>query len=164
MSTVTQEPQILSPANPIIKKATLEALKKLNGVNMAAAEEFIRKAELDDPLTLTTTASLACGVIYGRIELQPTSTYNNWAFNHNFWGVGVVGATSGGLMYTAYSDWLSFFQNVAGFHVQGISEGGGVLQVNFFLSNGTPIGQFNGVMVGVGGLEGGNSGTWSQTS
>ena len=64
------------------------------------------------------------------------------------------------MMYTAYDNWDAFFKNVTSYHVQGYSEGGGILQVNWFISNGTPVGQFNGAMVGAGGLEAGGPGKW----
>lgn len=167
MSNTIQDPKLLLPSNPIIKSATLTAFSKLKGVDMQAAEDFINKfddaapkAAVDVPAPLGAKADLIFGLIYGSVTVKPTSGPTSCIFEHSFWGVGAVGGSSIGFMYTAYDSWDAFFRNVTGFHVQGIASGGGILQVNWFISNGTPVGQFNGAMAGAGGVEGGNSGTW----
>jgi len=162
MSVITVDPKILLPSNPIIKSITLNAFKRMRGVNMGDVENFISKASTSAPAPIGAKADLIFGAIYGNVTVKPTSGNNtNCVFDHSFWGIGAVGGSSIGFMYTAYDDWAPFFQNVTAFHVQGVGEGGGVLQVNFFISNGTPVGQFNGAMAGAGGVEGGSSGKWS---
>ncbi len=165
MDNLSTEEKNFHPSNPIIKKATLDAFKNLNGITMATAEDFVSKAAaVSVPAPLGATTSLIFGAIYGSVTVKPTSGgYTNWVFDHSFWGIGAMGGSSIGFMYTAYDSWDAFFQNVTGFHVQGIAEGGGILQVNFFISNGTPVGQFNGALAGAGGVEGGNSGKWAHS-
>jgi hypothetical protein len=65
-------------------------------------------------------------------------------------------------MYTAYDSWDAFFRNVTSAHAQGIAEAGGILQINWFIENGTPVGQFNGAAGGIGVVECGGSGKWQK--
>ena len=161
MSNLTEEPKLLLPSNPIIKEATLTSFKKFKGIDKAATENFFGKAGDSIPAPIGATASVIFGAIYGNVTIKLTSNYVNCKFDHDFWGLGVAGGQSVGFLYTAYDNWDAFFENVAGFHIQGIAEAGGILQVNFFLKNATPVGQYNGVMIGVSAFEGGNSGKWS---
>ena len=100
-------------------------------------------------------------LFYGNLTVKIRSApYNKYYYDVDSWGLGAQGGTSLGVMYTAYDNWEAFFQNVTSYHVQGIADAGGILQVNWFISNGTPVGQYNGAMAGVGALEAGGSGKW----
>ncbi|MHA7057685.1 hypothetical protein ACWGOQ_0010730 [Aquimarina sp. M1] len=163
MSTLTKQQDLFHPSNPDIKKATQDAFKKIEFVDKGEAENFLTKLEGSVPTPLGAKASLIFAGIYGNITVQPTSGgYENWKFDESFWGAGAVGGSSIGFMYTAYSSWDAFFKNVTSFHVQSVASGGGILQVNFFISNGTPVGQFNGALAGAGAVEGGSSGKWKK--
>jgi hypothetical protein len=160
MSPTTQTPD-LGPSNPAIKAAAIAAFQKMNGVDMAAADKLFAQDAASVPAPLGAKADLIFGAIYGSVTVKPTSAYTNCVFDNSFWGVGAVGGSSIGFMYTAYDSWEAFFRETRGFHVQSIASGGGILQVNFFNGSGVPIGQFNGAMAGAGGVEGGSKGTWS---
>lgn len=163
MDTLTAEKNKFHPSNAIIKEATKNAFNKIDFVDKDGAENFLTKLEGSVPAPLGAKASLIFAGIYGNVTVEPTSGgYENWKFDESFWGVGAVGGSSIGFMYTAYDNWNSFFKNVTSFHVQSFASGGGILQVNFFISNGTPVGQFNGAMAGAGAVEGGASGKWKK--
>lgn len=163
MTTLTKEQtKLLNPSNPVIKTATLDAFKKFEGMDMAAAEDFLNKAGGGTvPPPISAEATIVMGIIYGNLNIKPLSEHTNCKFNHDFWGIGAVGCESIGMMYTAYTSWDTFFKDVTSFHVQGIAEEVGFLQVNFFRHDALPIGQFNGIAGGVGAFEGGNAGKWT---
>ncbi|MES1181329.1 MAG: hypothetical protein ABUL44_00895, partial [Flavobacterium sp.] len=124
MQTIIENQDLLLPNTPIIKEATLNAFKRMNGVDMAEVEKFIENASV--PAPIGAKASVIFGVIYGSLTVNPTSEYKNCVFDHDFWGIGAVGGTAIGVIYTAYENWPAFFSNVTGFHVQGIGAGGGI--------------------------------------
>lgn len=148
----------------VAQAATRDALKpKLPDEQV---EHFINATTgqapgLGVPAPITCNGSLYFAVLYGVVHCQPTdpATYP-WTFDQDSWGIGVSAGSGAGLLYTAYDSWDAFFRNTAGYHAQGIAEGGGILQINFFNSDAVPIGQYNGVAGGIGVFECGNSGTW----
>lgn len=163
MKNLTEEQKKFHPSNPTIKKATQDAFNRIHFVDKDAAENFFTKLEGTVPAPLGTKASLIFAAIYGNVTVQPTSGgYENWIFDNSFWGIGAEGGGSIGFMYTAYDNWDAFFNNVTSFHVQSYAEGGGILQVNFFRGDGTPVGQYNGALAGEGVVEGGNAGKWKK--
>ena len=66
-------------------------------------------------------------------------------------------------MYNTYEvdNWDAFFRNTASLWAQGASYLGGTFQITWFDSDVIPIGQFNGVMAGIGTFEVGNNGHWT---
>jgi hypothetical protein len=162
MSILTEQQKQLLPSNPILKEATLNAFKKVNGVDMSEVENFLNQAggnAAADPIGATATLGFAG--IMGHITVKPISVHANCKFDHDFWGVGVIIGKSIGFMYTAYTNWDAFFRNITSFIVVGGAEEGGVLQVTFLRSDALPMGQFNGIMEGLGILGGGGAGTWA---
>lgn len=152
---------LLKPSNSIIQEATGN-LKNLNGIDAGAVDTYIGKLAQDGASVLSAQASIIFVAIYGKLEVSKLpAPYAKKTFSVDSWGLGASGGTSIGVMYTAYDDWSAFFSNVTSYHVQGIADGGGILQVNWFISNGTPVGQFNGAMAGAGGLEAGGPGKWT---
>ena len=112
---------------------------------------------------LSADASILAYLIYSQVTCRPTDPpYNVWGFNASAWGVGAGGGTSKGIMYTTYNNWDAFFRNVAGYHVQGIAELAGILQISWFNGSAVPVGQFNGVLAGAGVFEFGGKGTWKK--
>ena len=154
---------LMQPTDPAISAATLSALTDLRGVDAAAASEFTKNLAASVPAPIAAKADIIFVAFYGRLTVQPTvKEYKKWEFTVDSWGLGASGGTSIGIMYTAYDSWDAFFKNVTSYHVQGLADAGGILQVNWFNSSGIPVGQFNGAMVGVGGLEAGGSGKWEK--
>lgn len=122
--------------------------------------EFLEKmtsASVPAPIGATADIKLA---VWGKLSVEPDQ--QPWKYDHTIWGGPAYIGSAVGFMYTAYETWDAFFQNVTGCHAQGVDAGGGILQVNWFISNGTPVGQFNGVAAGLGGFEAGGSGKWSR--
>ena len=127
-------------------------------------KEFVAQATASGALApIGAKASVIFGLVYGNVTCNPTEDpYKVWSFDESIWGLGATGGSSIGFLYTAYNAWDPFFKRTTGFHVQGVADGGGILQINF-LEGATPIGQFNGAMVGAGGLEGGANGRWKHS-
>ena len=150
---------LLAPHNDIIRAATLKALKgkvkddelhKLIGLGTAAGV----------PAPIRATGSLWATVIYSGMKCEPNDF--PYFFDEGAWGLGLGIVSTGGILYTAYESWDAFWRETAGYHAQGIAEGGGILQFNFFNSSAVPVGQFNGVAGGIGAFEFGGKGKWQR--
>jgi hypothetical protein len=148
----------LSPSNKVLQARTLSALK--GRVSEEDVNSFVETATSVGASPISAKASVIHALIYGNVTCEPKGM--PWKFDESIWGIGAAGGSSIGFMYTAYKSWDQFFTDTKAFHVQGISEGGGFLQINWFNKNGTPIGQFNGAMAGAGGIEGGGKGSWKR--
>lgn len=160
--TLLAEKENLKPTSHVIAPATVKSLKSLRGVDAAEAASFPRKLEASGAPVLSAKASIIFVAFYGKLSVDGLpSPYQRRKFEVDSWGLGATGGTSIGVMYTAYDNWDAFFRNVTSYHAQGIADGGGFLQVNWFIANGTPVGQFNGAMAGAGGLEAGGPGKWT---
>ncbi len=112
------------------------------------------------PAPIGATASLTFALFYGVTKCEPRD--QPWIFDVDTWGIGGAAISSVGFMYTAYENWDAFFRNTTAYHVQGIAEGGGIFQINWFNSSGTPIGQFNGAAGGISVFEAGGGGKWKK--
>ena len=122
-------------------EATMKVLKgKIKDEEITNFVNTIVSAKAAKPILAT--ASLAMGLVFSIVHCEPKE--KRWVFNEEIWGIGVAGITSVGLMYTAYGKWETFFKETTAFHVQGVSDGAGLLQITWFNSKGIPIGQFNG--------------------
>ena len=149
----------LAPTNDAIQGATLRALKEIT--NEKEVKRFLEKtASSEVPAPISATASLTFALFYGVVKCEPRG--QQWLFDEDVWGVGAAAISSVGLMYTAYNTWDAFFRNTTAFHVQGITEGGGIYQINWFNSSGTPIGQYNGAAGGIAAFEAGGAGKWKK--
>ena len=158
---VAERAELLSPESKLIREGTIRNLGRMARIDTADAMKFSDDLLKGAP-ALSAKADIIFGAIYGKLTVSDLpSPYQKKVYKSDVWGVGATGGTSIGVMYTAYSDWSAFFKNVTSCHVQGIADGAGILQVNWFISNGTPVGQFNGAMAGAGGLEAGGSGKWT---
>ena len=141
------------------KTATLKALKgKVKEDKVKGFLDSIGKAEV--PAPIGATASLTFVLFYGVVKCEPNE--KPYIFEHDVWGVGGAAVSSDGFMYTAYQNWDAFFRQTTAFHVQGIAEGGGILQITWFNKDGLPIGQYNGIAKGIGVFEAGGAGTWKK--
>lgn len=98
--------------------------------------------------------------IFGYVKCVPTHLDHEFEANH--WGIGGAIMSSYGSMYTAYDSWEVFFSETRGYHAQGITAGGGILQINWFNGSGVPVGQFNSVAGGIGVFEVGGKGNWKK--
>ncbi len=147
----------LCPDNSALLEATVEAFKDRAGAD--EVQKFAKAAASGAPV-LGATANVKIA-IWGKLDVEPDG--QPWRYHNTIWGGPAYFGSAVGFMYTAYSSWDAFFRNVTGCHVQGVDVGGGVLQVNWFISNGTPVGQFNGAAGGVGLVEAGGSGKWERT-
>lgn len=151
---------LLMPSNPNFKKATSN-LKKLKGIDAASIDLYAEKLAATSASVLSAKSDIIFALFYGNLTVKVLADpYKNKYFDVDTWGLGATGGTAVGMMYTAYDNWDAFFNNVTSYHVQGIADGGGFLQINWFISNGTPVGQFNGAMAGAGGIEAGGAGRW----
>jgi hypothetical protein len=146
----------LRPDQEAIADATVRAFK--GRVDEDEVRRFL-KAAAETPAPIGATASLKLAV-WGKLYVSCEADGRKCVYDQTAWGGPAYFGDSVGFMYTAYDSWAAFFANVTGFHVQGIAEGGGILQVNWFIANGTPVGQFNGVAGGIGAVEAGGSGGW----
>ena len=103
---------------------------------------------------VTVTAAFIYGTVQCEIESQRK------VFDGTHWGIGLGGFGATGVIYTAYNNWQGFFDNAKAYHVQSAGVAGGIVQVNWFNSDGVPVGQFDGIAGGVGAMEVGGSGSW----
>ncbi len=146
----------LSPDNPELLAAARTALE--TQIPARDVQEYLEKlggVAVPSPIGATVTIKLA---VWGNIQVNPDG--QPWTYDNTVWGGPGYFGTSAGFLYTAYDSWDAFFRNVTSCHVQGIASGPGILQVNWFISNGTPVGQFNGAAGGIGLVEAGGSGKW----
>lgn len=151
---------LLLPSNPNFQKATAN-LKKLKGIDAASIDSYAKKLTATSAPVLSAKADIIFVVFYGNLTVKVLADpYKHKYFDVDTWGLGATGGAAVGMMYTAYDNWDAFFKNVTSYHVQGLSDGGGFLQINWFIKNGTPVGQFNGGMAGAGGIEAGGAGRW----
>ncbi|UYQ63204.1 hypothetical protein [Streptomyces peucetius] len=155
--TLTREE--LGPTQSLAQQATMNAL----GVRVGASEvesflEKLASASVPAPIGATADVKIA---VWGKVQVTPDG--QPWLYDHTIWGGPAYFGSSVGFMYTAYDSWDAFFQDVTSVHVQGVDVGGGLLQANWFRSDGLPVGQFNGVAAGGGLVEAGGSGKWEHT-
>lgn len=150
--------QNFRPNQSGVQQATLTALQPQVGED--EARSFVEKLSSQSvPAPVGATASVNIAV-WGKCKCDPDGL--SWKFDRTVWGGPAYSGSSVGFLYTAYEDWESFFRNVTSFHCQGIASGGGILQINWFIANGTPVGQFNGAAGGIGLLQAGAAGTWEK--
>lgn len=155
------------------KKATLDSFKgKLADAdieNLLNCMPVVQNNELTSPNTLSVPepieaeASITSALIWSKVKCSPSnSPYNNWKMEESAWGPGIGGGVAIGCMYTAYETYDALFKYTTAYHVQGIADFGGILQITWFNSSGVPIGQFNGVLGGAGVFEAGGSCSWQK--
>lgn len=150
---------ILTPDNEIVKAATLKAFK--GKIDDAEVNKFLTAASgTQVPAPIAATASLTFFAFYGVLKCEPRD--KPWIYDVDVWGAGLAGIGSVGFMYTAYESWDAFFSETTAFHVQGITDAGGILQINWFNSSGVPVGQYNGGAAGVSLFEAGGRGKWKK--
>ena len=155
MSTTLSE-QELRPTHPLVQEATIKALKVR--IEPGEVQKFLNQAtSAAAPAPIGATASVNIA-IWGKVKCDPDG--QPWRYDTSIWGGPAFFGSGIGFMYTAYDNWDAFFRSVTSVHTQGIISGGGILQINWFNAGGTPVGQFNGVVGGIGALEAGGSGTW----
>jgi hypothetical protein len=148
----------LRPTNADLRQATIKAFERQDEVD---AQAFLDKlASPSAPAPIGATASLNIA-IWGKLQCEPDG--QPWKYDNSGWGGPAYFGSAVGFMYTAYDSWDAFFQNTATWWAQALDVGGGVLQVNWFDGNHTPIGQFNGVAGGAGVAEAGGNGGWQHT-
>jgi hypothetical protein len=145
----------LHPNNADIRQATIDAFAHQEGLDAHAFLDQLASATAPAPIGATASLNVA---IWGKLLVEPDG--QAWKYDVTVWGGPAYFGSSVGFMYTAYDSWDAFFRNVESCWVQGAEVGGGVLQVNWFDGNHTPVGQFNGVAGGAGIVEAGNSGRW----
>lgn len=146
----------------VAQAATRHAFKgKLNDEEVERFIDATTGSASGIPSPITATGSAYFGLIFGVVKCTPAS--QPYTFEEKAWGIGASAGSGAGLIYTAYDSWDAFFKNTAGYHAQGIADGGGILQINFFNSSAIPIGQYNGVAGGIGVFECGGKGTWQHT-
>lgn len=102
--------------------------------------------------------TVVAAFVYGMVYCDIDSLKKRFEGTH--WGIGLAGFAATGMIYTAYDNWQSFFNNTKGYHVQSGGVAAGIVQVNWFNNDGVPVGQFNGIAGGVGIMEVGGSGSW----
>jgi hypothetical protein len=155
LGTLTAED--LRPDRDFLLDATLRVLK--GRADEAEVRRFVKEAanNVTAP-ALGATASLQLA-IYGKLKCDPDN--QPYKYDITLWGGPAFFGMSVGFMYTGYSTWETFFRNVTGAHAQGISMGGGLFQINWFV-DGTPVGQFNGPVGGIGVFEAGGKGKWQR--
>ena len=147
----------LAPTSDRIRQLTVDRLSAQ--LSEEELDDYLSKLGAEAPAPIGATVDVKIAV-WGKISVDPDG--QPWKYDHTIWGGPAYFGSSVGFMYTAYDSWDAFFQNVSGCHVQGVDVGGGILQVNWFIPNGTPVGQFNGVAAGAGLVEGGGSGKWER--
>lgn len=98
--------------------------------------------------------------IYGYVKCTPTKLDHLFEANH--WGLGLNACKAYGVMHTAYENWGGLFRETRGYHAQGITKGGGILQITWFDGKARPVGQFNAVAGGIGAFEVGGKGRWKK--
>jgi hypothetical protein len=148
----------LRPDHDIVAQAAVTALK--GRVSEDDVRRFLGKAAsagVPDPIGATASLKIA---VWGKLTCDPDG--QPWKYDHTVWGGPAYIGDAVGFMYTAYESWDAFFRNVTSAHVQAIDAGGGILQINWFNKDATPVGQFNGVAGGVGVCEAGGSGGWQR--
>jgi len=159
MSIDTLTMEELGPSHPIVREASFRVLGRR--LEASEVQKFLDNASgtrVPAPIGATADVNIA---IWGKLKCYPDG--QPWKYDISIWGGPAYFGSSIGFMYTAYETWDAFFQNVTSAHVQGIASGGGILQINWFNGNGTPVGQFNGAAGGIGLLEAGGSGGWTHT-
>lgn len=151
----------LAPSNKILREAMLRGLD--GRVSEQDVNNFIEKTTSGGaPALIPAKASVIFAGIYGNVSCDPTSM--PWNGSESIWGLGAKGGSAIGVIYTVYHSWDDFFRYTTGFHVQGIAKKGGILQINWFEGKGDLIGQYNGALAGLGGLQGGGHWRWKRAS
>jgi hypothetical protein len=150
--------QDLRPDQETLLRATLTALK--GRVDEHEVRRFVKEAaRAAAPAPIGATANVKIAV-WGKVLCEPDG--QPWIYDNTIWGGPAYFGDSVGFMYTAYDNWDAFYANVTSCHVQGFDVGGGILQINWFIANGTPVGQYNGAAAGAGLVEGGGAGKWTR--
>ena len=150
----------LHPTSPLVRETTVNLLER--DLDSDEIQKFLDKISGSVPAAVARSAWIAV-LIGGTLKVGDLDDpYKHWWYDITLWGGPACLGMAPGFMYTAYNSWDAFFQNVTSCHVQGYAAGGGVLQINWFISNGTPVGQFNGVLGGISAFQGGGAGKWAQ--
>lgn len=156
VATAPTQSELLSPAHPDLQRATFKALaSRFNEDDLRAFLDKMGSPSTPAPLLATVDLKVA---LWGKLKVEPDD--QPWKYDNTVYAAGAYGASGVAFMYTAYETWDAFWEYTTSFHVQGISAGGGILQVNWFNRDGIPVGQLNAAVGGIGGLEGGGSGMW----
>ena len=149
----------------ICRKATIDAFR--GKIDKIETDNFLNAMYSDSlrdtPSAIEADASLVSAVLWSKVTCEPKN--QPWVFKESAWGPGIGGGSCVGFMYTAYTDpngWDNFFKNVTAYHAQGLAATGGIFQINWFNSSGTPVGQFNGALAGAGAFEIGGSCKWER--
>lgn len=155
---------VLAPDVKIVQEATRRAFSgKLKDSQIDEFLKSVTSAGVGVPSPIKAKGSVYFGLVYGIVSCEPLDErYKLYKFDESAWGIGAVAGSGAGVMYTAYENWDAFFKLTTAYHAQGIAEGGGILQINWFNGSGIPIGQFNGVVGGIGAFECGGSGKWKR--
>lgn len=117
--------------------------------------------KVDSARAVQAEASLFRPVIFARISCKLEG--KPYRFEAQERGPGLHESIAVGILYHSYENenaWDMFFREATSYHAQGIEEGRGIFQINWFRKDGVPIGQFNGVMVVPSIFELGGSGKW----
>lgn len=150
--------QDLRPNNGELQEAALKALQ--GRVNEDDVRKFLEKASgegVPPPVGAEGSVNL---FVWGKCKCYPDGL--PWQYDNTIWGGPAYSGGGVGFLYTAYTTWDGFFNNVTSCHAQGIASGGGILQINWFNASGLPVGQFNGVVGGIGVFEAGGEGKWQK--
>ncbi|GIG39000.1 hypothetical protein [Cellulomonas phragmiteti] len=160
MSTTIDDDR-LRPDDPAVRRRAEETLGAR--LDEGAAADFVSSLTAPSaPAPIGATASLNLAV-WGKVEVTTDGPDGQrWSYHTTVWGGPAYFGSSVGFLYTAYDSWSAFFANAHAVHVQGITSPVGVLQVNWFNRDGTPVGQFNGAAGGIGLVEAGGDGSWRQ--
>jgi hypothetical protein len=142
-------------ASERVQEATLRAFKgKLDDREI---HSFLEKIAAKRTLENDADASLKI-LGKGRLICEPRGLH--WIFETDVYGAAIAHVdTCFGRMNTDRSSWDAFFRETTGVFVQGAADVGGYMQITW-LKEWTPIGQFHGVVAGLGFFECGGNGTW----
>jgi hypothetical protein len=154
MSQAQATAEQLSPTNSDLQQATIKALEPR--IKESDVRAFLEKAaSAAPPIGATINWNIA---VSGKLVVLPDD--QPWRYDVTVWGGPASTGAGMGYMYTAEDSWDAFFQNTASY--QMIVTGGIMLQINWFDSNGNPIGQCNAAGSGPS-LQGGGPGKWRHT-
>lgn len=147
----------------VCRNATISAYEgKVDGESLNQLLSSMKSAKTEPGRAIQASASLVSAVVWAKVHCEPENM--PWIFKETAWGPGIGGGSCIGVMYHAYKDaasgWDDFFDEAVAYHAQCISGLGGVFQITWFRKDGAPIGQFDGVMAGAGACEIGGSCKW----
>lgn len=148
----------LRPTSSEVREATFKALQ--GRVSEDEVRKYLETMSNDgSPAPIGAEGSVNL-LVWGKCKCYPDGL--PWQYDNTIWGGPAYSGSGVGFMYTAYTTWDAFFNNVTSCHAQGIASGGGILQINWFNASGTPVGQFNGAVGGIGVFEAGGEGKWQK--